>query len=639
MKKSALALALAFGASMGHAAVVFEDDFSSYAEGQTINGVNWNPKWDGNNDLTQQDLMTATNGYVKFDTSIAKRNYFCPSKHGFSVASNKYAVIGSDFRYFHEPGGNITEPPNKANQGAFGLLISTTPTWWDGVNKSFQMCNRGSHMGNKVPVDPWQEGWQSHLTTFGVDTTAGGFSDWFRIEWTVVQGEINYEATAKLFKANGDGIYTATTVDLGITNGATLYAGFSPGWNDINTNIAQISKFSEVDMDNFKVEVVTIPNTRTIFSDDFESGSYVTYPLVADWRNPAPWSKALNNPSAYEVTNGVMKTKFGYRGIVAGGSPVVAAPGETIRIAYDVTIDLGSTFNTYQLGDYMFSPEGGAYFTNYVNPILSYDHALNSSGLARRVEFNAWTDEGSFPNGRVVVNLNGGSPEYYLAEDLGLAPGTGADFVSDPLRMAYEYTKRPTVGLWECVTLISNMHSAAMLTTTQLISRVDTWNVEEFFFSIQNPELPSGGGWEIDNLVVQVSSGPDIILVGFEAWAEGYGLLGGADDDQDGDGLSNLYEYGLNGDPTNAANLGTLPQMTYGADHSVSYTHPLLLDSKAGISYVAEWRDNLSFGDWSSVWLFDSNYPAADEEYNERLLKLDGLGKDRLFMRFRITQP
>ena len=62
---------------------------------------------------------------------------------------------------------------------------------------------------------------------------------------------------------------------------------------------------------------------------------------------------------------------------------------------------------------------------------------------------------------------------------------------------------------------------------------------------------------------------PDPLPAGYAGFKELYGLLGQANsgpyNDFDGDGLLNLYEYGLGGDPTNAADTGVSPLIRYGA--------------------------------------------------------------------------
>ena len=52
--------------------------------------------------------------------------------------------------------------------------------------------------------------------------------------------------------------------------------------------------------------------------------------------------------------------------------------------------------------------------------------------------------------------------------------------------------------------------------------------------------------------------GLGIYLQGYDLWANGYGI-GAGTNDFDSDGLNNLYEYGLDGNPTNGLDRGTLP--------------------------------------------------------------------------------
>ena len=48
-------------------------------------------------------------------------------------------------------------------------------------------------------------------------------------------------------------------------------------------------------------------------------------------------------------------------------------------------------------------------------------------------------------------------------------------------------------------------------------------------------------------------------------WMESWGVdLGGVTNDYDSDGLDNLGEYGLGGDPTNDLDIGAVPTFTLG---------------------------------------------------------------------------
>ena len=91
-----------------------------------------------------------------------------------------------------------------------------------------------------------------------------------------------------------------------------------------------------------------------------------------------------------------------------------------------------------------------------------------------------------------------------------------------------------------------------------------------------------------------------------ENWAIGYGLSGDdakADADPDNDGLSNLYEYGLGGDPTNSANTGISPVYGMVADGGTNwfeYVYPRRSAPDSGLTYHLELTDDLVYTDWAN---------------------------------------
>ena len=95
---------------------------------------------------------------------------------------------------------------------------------------------------------------------------------------------------------------------------------------------------------------------------------------------------------------------------------------------------------------------------------------------------------------------------------------------------------------------------------------------------------------------------------GYAAWADAWGTdIGAATDDYDGDGLPNLYEYGIGGDPLNQLDLG--PGMVLagaGTSGMLSFVYPRVSDLYSGIDYVFEANTNLVLGSWTNV-----NYSAG----------------------------
>ena len=90
----------------------------------------------------------------------------------------------------------------------------------------------------------------------------------------------------------------------------------------------------------------------------------------------------------------------------------------------------------------------------------------------------------------------------------------------------------------------------------------------------------------------------------YNQWAASYGLTGGQADDDDGDGLLNLYEYGLTGDPTNSADQGVSPVFAIVDDAGTSYfsyVHPQLAGPDSGVAYSLELNTGLVSGTWTNA--------------------------------------
>ena len=102
------------------------------------------------------------------------------------------------------------------------------------------------------------------------------------------------------------------------------------------------------------------------------------------------------------------------------------------------------------------------------------------------------------------------------------------------------------------------------------------------------------------NLVV-MGSGPS----GYTAWAAGWGVdIGAEGDDYDEDGLSNIYEYGLGGNPINPLDQGTSPEFgiaNIGGTNWFGYVHPQLSDPDSGLDYHLELTDDLAGGVWNNA--------------------------------------
>ncbi|HKL21569.1 MAG TPA: glycosyl hydrolase family 28-related protein [Tichowtungia sp.] len=94
-----------------------------------------------------------------------------------------------------------------------------------------------------------------------------------------------------------------------------------------------------------------------------------------------------------------------------------------------------------------------------------------------------------------------------------------------------------------------------------------------------------------------VIAGESTPLTGYDQWASANGA-GAATNDFDSDGVNNLAEYALGGNPTNALNQGTLPVFSKSASGFI-YVHPQRSDDTA-LTYWVETCTNLMSGTWTN---------------------------------------
>jgi hypothetical protein len=102
--------------------------------------------------------------------------------------------------------------------------------------------------------------------------------------------------------------------------------------------------------------------------------------------------------------------------------------------------------------------------------------------------------------------------------------------------------------------------------------------------------------WIMDYRSFSISG--DIPLTGYARWASEWGTeIGGSAYDFDLDGLVNLYEYSLDGNPTNRLDQGTLPVLAP-SGNSYVYVYPQRSDDPH-LTYTVETTINLVSGIWT----------------------------------------
>ncbi|MCF7864266.1 MAG: hypothetical protein K9L89_05710 [Kiritimatiellales bacterium] len=98
--------------------------------------------------------------------------------------------------------------------------------------------------------------------------------------------------------------------------------------------------------------------------------------------------------------------------------------------------------------------------------------------------------------------------------------------------------------------------------------------------------------------------GQQLPNTGYIGWANGWGVdIGATTNDYDGDGLLNIYEYGLGGDPTNGLDQGTAPTfgtVNVGGTNYFGYIHPQLSDPASGLTYSLALTTDLVYPTWAT---------------------------------------
>jgi hypothetical protein len=119
-------------------------------------------------------------------------------------------------------------------------------------------------------------------------------------------------------------------------------------------------------------------------------------------------------------------------------------------------------------------------------------------------------------------------------------------------------------------------------------------------FTLMFGETPTNSGFRLASIEVKLI--PTLVHP-YDAWADSYPLVYGENGDDDGDGLANLYEYGVGGNPTSATDTGiSIGFQTLGSGGSnwFEYIYPRLLDPDSGIAYKLLQRTDLAEGSWTN---------------------------------------
>ncbi len=136
-------------------------------------------------------------------------------------------------------------------------------------------------------------------------------------------------------------------------------------------------------------------------------------------------------------------------------------------------------------------------------------------------------------------------------------------------------------------------------------------------------------------VVYNVPANTNVVTDPYVVWATLYGV-GGKEEDYDQDGLSNLYEFGVSGNPTNKVDRGIMPTLTQ-QGNSFRYVHAQRHDGAA--NYIVETSTNLLSG-WTNAGyaVLGTNSVSGNPDYDEVNCSIPQDAAQR-FIRLRVTAP
>jgi hypothetical protein len=108
--------------------------------------------------------------------------------------------------------------------------------------------------------------------------------------------------------------------------------------------------------------------------------------------------------------------------------------------------------------------------------------------------------------------------------------------------------------------------------------------------------------------------------------------------DEDGDGLVNLVEFAIGGNPLSGDDSAHLPKL--GSDQDGMYfEYPRRLEAGSGITYQAQYTNDLTSGDWTDWTSPDVSTDPMSAEFEKVSHPLPGEAPNERFYRLKVLEP
>lgn len=256
--------------------------------------------------------------------------------------------------------------------------------------------------------------------------------------------------------------------------------------------------------------------------------------------------------------------------------------------------------------------------------------------------------EWGFDYERFYINLEG--TDWF--EQLGIASEavpctelgidhTAGDTTADLLLLELTVKRGATADDWSMHSKLFNL-TVDPAATNALIDHLAEGITHEALFAADNLYGGFGSGQSDVNAGVADRKIDTFRFVGnytpridseWDLYAKAAGLRGSPTADFDGDGLADIYEYAMGGNPTNEA-IGPMKiRLDFEPSNHVSFYHPKRSGDESGVMYRAEWTTNLLAGPWMSEWNLEEDVPTGDPVMSEGRKRVWGEDKSNMFFR------
>jgi hypothetical protein len=285
---------------------------------------------------------------------------------------------------------------------------------------------------------------------------------------------------------------------------------------------------------------------------------------------------------------------------VDDSTPEVAAVGISALIGANVNPEFpavgggNKSAAAYDQGGHTFGSLAGTGDAAAANSGVQFLHDYDGGADRHRLDFNVVNNTGddvavngihfdiktNFKGGPDVINYGTVKVIHFTAvSDLNDAPALRVLGESNLYNFAWQQLDVSTAAMADVI--LADGESAAF--------RIEIdWS---------DPAAVADPQWFVDNVGVSGAAATPADP-GYAAWSNSYALVGGELGDDDNDGLLNLYEYGLGGNPTNGVVDGHLPM--FGSNGSgLEYIHVQRNDD-TGLTYYLELTDDLAGGTWTN---------------------------------------